>query len=813
MIPRATYRLQLTRDFPFEAARAVVPYLARLGVSHVYASPITMARAGSTHGYDVVDPTRINPELGGEEGFRALVQTLRAHDMGIIIDIVPNHMGVAGGENGWWNDVLRNGPESPYARFFDIDWRSPLVLPILGDSLTAVIARGDLALLTDGPEPCLLLYGERRLPLRAGSLDAFAAGGALEARQLRALADAQHYRLASWRTANDSLNWRRFFSINELAGLRIEDAVVFEATHRLYFDLFREGLIDGVRVDHIDGLTDPAGYGRALRAGFDAIRAGEDRAYIVAEKILAAGEAMAPDWGMDGTSGYDAMRDLTALLHDPRGEEPLRALWRRLDPGRPDFGEEVLAARRDMLSWQFEAQLAACVSAFAALAGSAAAGDPAFEATTPAMLRRAIERLLWVFPVYRTYGNGVHAPASDAAVRDQAWASAQAYLPPGEGAVARHVLDWLGGMGPGDPELAAEAVRRFQQLSAPVAAKGVEDTAFYRYAPLLSANDVGFAPEQFAISPAEFHQRALDRQRSFPHAMLATATHDHKRGEDVRARLAVLSAVPALWTARQQAWTKISERHGSLVHPADRYQLFQTLFGAWPTVRSPATDADFADRMAAWLEKALREARLRSSWEAPDADYETRAAALLHALLGDPEFTSDMDDFVATLAPAAQANSLVQTALKYCMPGVPDLYQGCELHDLSLVDPDNRRPVDFSRRAAMLDQAAEGAEGEKLALIVRLLGYRNGCPDLFAHGRYRPLPAIGPRAGHVLAFERTHGEARLVCAVLLRVADAMIDRGGLPDADWWAGTLVEGDPALPADRFFGDAPIFIHADF
>ncbi|MDX3901108.1 MAG: malto-oligosyltrehalose synthase [Sphingobium sp.] len=813
MIPRATYRLQLTRDFPFDAACAIVPYLARLGVSHIYASPITMARAGSTHGYDVVDPTRINPELGGEEGFRALVHTLRAHGMGIIIDIVPNHMGVAGGENGWWNDVLRNGPESRYARYFDIDWRTPLVLPILGDSLTAVIAQGDLGLSTDGPEPCLLLYGEQRLPLRPGSLDAFAAGEALDARQLRALADAQHYRLVSWRTANDSLNWRRFFSINELAGLRIEDPAVFDATHRLYFDLFREGLIDGVRVDHIDGLTDPAGYGRALRAAFDAIRTGKDRAYIVAEKILATEETMADDWGMDGTSGYDVMRDLTALLHDPRGEEPLRALWRSLDPGQCDFGEEVLAARRDMLSWQFEAQLAACVSAFAALAGSAAASEPAFEAITLAMLRRAIERLLWVFPVYRTYGNGVHAPASDAAVRDQAWAAVQPHLPPGEAPVARHILDWLGGLGPGDPELAAEAVRRFQQLSAPVAAKGVEDTAFYRYAPLLSANDVGFAPEQFAISPAEFHQRVLDRQRRFPHAMLATATHDHKRGEDVRARLAVLSAVPALWAERQRAWTTIAERHGPPVHPADRYQLFQTLFGAWPSARSPAKDTDFASRMAAWLEKSLREARLRSSWEAPDADYEARAAALLHALLGDAAFTADMDDFVAKLAPAAQANTLVQTALKYCMPGVPDLYQGCELHDFSLVDPDNRRLVDFARRAAMLDRAAESPEGEKLALIARLLGYRKACPDLFAHGQYQPLAVAGPRAGQVLAFERTHGDARLVCAVLLRAAEAMIEGGGPPDADWWAGTAIEGDRALPAHWLFADAPIFFRADF
>ncbi|UXC93509.1 MULTISPECIES: malto-oligosyltrehalose synthase [Sphingobium] len=802
MIPRATYRLQLTREFPFAAAEDIVPYLAALGVSHVYASPITMARSGSTHGYDVIDPTRINPELGGESGFRSLVAALRARGMGIVIDIVPNHMGVAGGENPYWNDVLRLGPDSPYAGWFDIDWQSgPLVLPLLGAPLTQAIEDGDLRL-SAGNDPHLLLYGDQRLPLKPGSLEQ-------EPDELRRLLDMQHYRLVHWRAANDLLNWRRFFSINDLAGLRIEDAAIFHATHRLYFDLFGEGLIDGVRVDHVDGLSDPAAYCRSLRAAFDAIRSGPDRAYIVVEKILAADEPLSPDWGVDGTSGYDFMSDMTALLHDPSGEAPLRALWRNLDPDHGDPARVVLEARRDMLSWQFEGQLAACVAAFAALAGSARTADAALEAVTPAMIRRAIERLLWVFPVYRTYGDGRAAPMRDATVRERAWNAVQPYLPPGEAEVARHILDWLGGTGPGDADCAAEAVRRFQQLSAPIAAKGVEDTAFYRYAPLLSANDVGADPERFTLSPEEFHRRVQARAEVFPHAMLATATHDHKRGEDVRARLAVLSAVPRLWEEAVGRWSRMADECGADIHPADRYQLFQTLFGAWPASADQALPEDFPGRISGWLEKSLREARLRSSWEQPEAGYEADARKLLHHLLAKPEFTQDMGAFVARLLPAARADSLVQTALKFTLPGVPDIYQGSELEDLSLVDPDNRRPVDYARRLRLLDEG-DVAEGGKMVLIQRLLRYRKEHPDLFALGSYRPLCPAGPRAAHMFAFERRHAGVRLCCAVMIRCGRILTEQGALPPAQWWSDSRLEGEVDQLAAEMFASTPYFIN---
>lgn len=784
MIPRATYRLQLTRDFPFAAAEAIVPYLSDLGVSHVYASPITTARSGSTHGYDVIDPTRINPELGGEAGFRALVAALKARDMGVIIDIVPNHMGIAGGENGYWNDVLREGQASRYARWFDIDWSRPIVLPILGATLPEAIAAGDIR--RDGDS--LILYGEQRLPLRDGT-----AGD-----HLAAILDEQHYRLVNWRTANDTLNWRRFFSINELAGLRVEDPDVFEGTHALYFDLFARGLIDGVRIDHVDGLTDPAGYCRTLRARFDAIRSGEDRAYIVVEKILAADEPLLEDWGVDGTSGYDFMRDATALLHDPAGEATLKTLWNRLDPDHSDPLAVVTQARREMLSWQFEAQLTGCVDAFAALAASA---GPTMQAVTPAMLRRAIERLLWVFPVYRTYHDGRAAPAADAPQREAAWEAAQRHVPPGEMPVARMVLDWLAGEGPGDSSLVAEAVRRFQQLSAPIAAKGVEDTAFYRYAPLLSANDVGSAPEQFAISPALFHERAAARGRVFPHAMLASATHDHKRGEDVRARLAVLSAVPHLWRETATQW--IAREAGSGVHPADIYQILQTLVGAWDGSEA------LPSRIAAWLEKSLREARLRSSWEAPDEAYEAKAQALVQRLLAPGPARDELAAFAARVQPAAMANTLTQTVLKLTLPGVPDIYQGCEGLDLSLVDPDNRRAVDYDARSAALS-APEDDEGRKISLVRHLLHLRTKEPDLFLHGDYRPVAVSGERAENLLAFERRNGARTLTCTVALRLGAAMIETGGLPPDSWWGDTKVgNGEWPEPATMFTRE-PYFVN---
>ncbi len=790
MTPRATYRFQFHKDFTFADAEALVPYLDTLGISHVYASPITTARAGSTHGYDVVDPTRINPELGGEDAFRSLAAALRQRGMGVIVDIVPNHMGVAGGDNAWWNDVLAKGEASEFARFFDIDWREPMVLPILGEPLAAAIDSGALAVEEVDGRCVVTAYGEHRLPIRDED-QAIALGT-----DLHTLLNRQHYRLASWRVANDELNWRRFFTINDLAGLRVEDPAVFDAAHDLILGLYRDGLIDGVRVDHVDGLTDPAGYCRMLRARLDAIRPG---AYFVIEKILARGEPLAADWGVDGTSGYDFMAEVAGLLHAPEGAEPLAALWAEIS-GRPaEFAPEELRARQDMLAWQFDAQLRGCVAAFVALARS----RPELDGITQGMIHRAIERLLWVFPVYRTYGTGDAAPAADAAIRAEARARVQPFVPPGEGPVVDRILDWLAGDGQRD---AADAVRRFQQLSAPIAAKAVEDTAFYRYGRLLSRNDVGFDAACFSTGIAAFHEAMAARAADWPNAMLATATHDHKRGEDVRARLAVLSEVPELWHERVGRWQAIAAPFADGVDPGDAYMLFQTLFGAWPDDADAGGVDAYAERIFGWQEKALREAKLRSSWEAPDDAYEARCHALARNLLQSPAFVADMTAFVTDLAAPARANALVQVGLRYMVPGVPDLYQGTELADLSLVDPDNRRRVDYRARAARLDDGGD----PKLALIARLLGMRRANPVLFAEGSYEPIEVTGKQAAHVLAFRRVAGNDRVTCIAALQCARALAGRDDGFTADWWGNTALATGERV-AD-YLDTVPIWVGLD-
>jgi (1->4)-alpha-D-glucan 1-alpha-D-glucosylmutase len=768
MIPRATYRLQFHDGFTFADAEAIVPYLDRLGISHIYASPITVAAPGSTHFYDVADPTRISPALGGEEGFCSLVAALRARDMGVILDIVPNHMGVAGSANAWWNDVLRHGRDSAHAPVFDIDWDGPIVLPVLGAPMSEALANGDLRLERDGDTWSVVAYGEHRFPIRDEDQ---ATAPDLPLPDLLA---RQHYRLAWWRVANDELNWRRFFTINDLAGVPVEDPAVFDTTHALYIRLIRERLIDGVRVDHVDGLADPIGYCRTLRE-----RLG-DEAYILVEKILAPADPQpGADWGLDGTSGYDFMEQVSLLIHDGSGAETLEHLWSRLTGESADFAPEEFVARQDLLSWQFAGQLDRCVAAFAAIAP---------DGVTSAMLRRAIERLLWVFPTYRTYGTGNAAPASDAPIRAVASERVAPLIPPGETAVVDMVLDWLAGTGPRAAE-AGEAVRRLQQLSAPIAAKAVEDTAFYRYGRLLSRNDVGADAELLGIRPALFHELTQERAREVPNAMLTTATHDHKRGEDARARLAVLSAAPDAWAEQVERWMRSSA--DAPVHPADRYMLFQSLTGAWP---EGGSEGDFGERIKAWQRKALREAKLRSSWEAPDEAYEADAAALVDALLGDASFVAEMSAFVARIAPAALDNSLVHLLLRLTLPGVPDCYQGTELTDLSLVDPDNRRPVDFAQRMRLLE---DGDLPPKMRLIVDLLALRRAHPALFEQGDYAPTAVTGPGADHLLAFERRHGDATLRCAVRLHGYVATPDdRFTFTNGDEVSAATVLGDSAI-----------------
>ncbi|WP_174297142.1 malto-oligosyltrehalose synthase [Sphingomonas bacterium] len=795
-VPRATYRLQLRPGFTFADAEALVPYLDDLGISHVYASPIATATSGSAHGYDVVDPTRIGPELGGEAGFRSLVAALRARGMGMVVDIVPNHMGIAGGENPWWEDVLARGQASRWAPVFDIDWRRPVLLPVLRDPPAAAIAGGDLTLVRDAGRWSIAL-GDRRFPVRdEDQADAGRIG-------LSELLDRQHYRLAVARVADDELNWRRFFTVNDLVGVRVEDPAVFEATHALHLRLYEEGLVDGFRVDHVDGLTDPAGYCRKLRARLDAIRPG---AWLVVEKILKAGEPLASDWGLDGTSGYDFMEQVSELLHDPAGEAPLGELWHAVSGRSAAFPPEELLARREMLSWSFGGQLAACVEAFSALVAS----GPIAGGVSDGMLRRAIERLLWVFPVYRTYGTGDTAPAFDAPVRVLARERALAFAPPGEAGMVDLILAWLAGGGTGDPARAAEAVRRFQQLSTMIAAKAVEDTAFYRHGRLLSRTEVGSDPARFACAVGAFHAAMATRAGQFPHAMLATATHDHKHGEDMRARLSVLSGIPAQWAAAIARWRRLAAAALDPLDPGDRYMLLQTLFGAWPDGLSPSDPAGlaaYAGRVIEWQRKALREAKLRSSWPAPDEAYEARCADAARTLLDadrSPGFLTDLAAFLNATASATLAVTLVQTVLRLTTPGVPDCYQGTELVDFSLVDPDNRRPVDYRRRRALLVAGGD----DKLDLIARLLALRRADPALFAQGGYRPLTATGARAGHVIAFERRLAGRTLRLVAALRCAAPLLGQGTpVPPRAWWGDTAV--GRGMPVADLLADAPVWL----
>lgn len=806
MIPTATYRVQFHAGFTFADAAALASYWAELGVSHLYASPIATARAGSTHGYDVVDPTTINPVLGGEDGFRAMAAALRAKGLGVVLDIVPNHVAVGGDDNAWWLDVLENGRASPYARFFDIDWcpadlslSGKVLAPFLGLPYADALASGAVQLEVAAGLPAIRVHDAHRFPLRRcdhaealAAPDAYDVATAGGRERLHDLLERQHYRLAWWRTAGDAINWRRFFDITELAALRIEDPAVFEAVHALPLRLYAEGLIDGLRVDHVDGLADPPGYGRRLRRAM--LEASPNRApWLVVEKILGAGERLAADWGVDGATGYETMNEISAVQHDPAGAEPLARLWREISGRAAEFEVEEHAARREILTRDFAGQLDAAAAAFHRLARA----DLATRDLPLPALRRALVALIVAFSVYRTYA------ADTRQAPEQALARAKAAEPASAPALDQ-IGRWLAGADETPADLRAEAIRRFEQLSAPVAAKAVEDTAFYRYGRLLSRNDVGFDPGRFSTSPAAFLALAGERGEAFPHGLLATATHDHKRGEDVRARLAALSEIPDVWAERAKAWLRFAAPEA--VDPGDAHMLHQMIVGAWPLDLS-ADDGEamaaFAERLLGWQRKALREAKLRTSWTAPNEAYEAACETYLRALLTGPDarFRQDCSAFVAEIAPAGAANGLTQAGLRLTLPGVPDLFQGTEFWDFSLVDPDNRRPVDYAaRRAALVRDATEidWREGaRKQALVRRLLNLRREAPEVF-RAPLRPVALAGRRGDQAIAFERRTDSGGLLVVAAVRCARACIDAGApRVDAAWW------GDTTLPDGRRLG----------
>jgi (1->4)-alpha-D-glucan 1-alpha-D-glucosylmutase len=828
MTPRATVRLQLTRDFGFDAARACVDYYAALGISHFYLSPIFRARDGSTHGYDTVDFTHVSDVLGGIAGLQRLVAALRARDMGVILDIVPNHMGVAGKNNRWWNDVLARGRDSDYARHFDIDWtpehrslHGKVLLPYLDRPYADALNDAAITVVDDGGA-WKVAHHSSRWPIADADANPIEDGSQLTGDRLDKLLERQNYRLDDWRVASDRINWRRFFDITELAALRIDDDAVFFDVHANVFELYETGLIDGVRVDHVDGLADPIAYCHKLRDELEARRGqrpdglADAPAYVVVEKIFASHEPQR-DWGVAGTTGYDFMDQVGALLHNPAGQGAIDVLWRRVS-GKPwEFRGAVADARRQVLGESFNADLGRVARCFHALAVQV----PTTAHITYASLKRALVELIVAFPVYRSYGMpGALAP-EDAAILAFALERTTRELKPEDydalDFVARCLRDTL------DAPLEAmqrEAAVRFQQLTAPIAAKAVEDTVFYREMRLLSRNEVGSDPNAFSLGVDEFHAACAARARRFPHSLLTTATHDHKRGEDARARLMVLSDDADRWADTVSQWMSLNAAHKTIDAGAaapdaiDELMLYQTLVSAWPLhdIRE-AKRGEFRERIVQWWTKALRESKRHSSWIAPNAAYEAGCMKFLDTILGSA-FIDELDAFLASIAAASAITGLTQTFLRLTTPGLPDLYQGCEYWDFSLVDPDNRRPVDIEARQASLDAQASAVDrlpgwrtgAVKQAMIKTVLLHRAQYPLLYAHGEYVPLSVSGAQAANVVAFERRLDGERLICVASRWAQSQNGDplRAPLVDKSKWGDTSIALGEPITADDVLAD---------
>ncbi len=858
--PRATYRVQLRPSFDLEAAGEVAPYLERLGISHVYMSPILQAAPGSDHGYDVVDPHRVSSELGGEVAHQQFSRRLGRHHLGQIIDIVPNHMAISGPENPWWWDVLENGPASRYAPYFDVDWdppesylRNTVLLPILDDHYGRVLEAGGLRIERDAGS-FVLTYGEHRLPIappaaadlvtaagrRCGSDDLVFIGGALgrlppstavdrgsldrrhrdkevlraqlarlateHAEVARALdeliaetnvdpdaldviLDRQNYRIAYWRAAGRDLGYRQFFDVTGLIGIRIEDPDVFADTHALVLRWIREGVIDGLRVDHPDGLRDPAGYFRTLRAA-------TPDGWIVAEKILQVGEDLPGDWPIDGTTGYEFLNLVGGLFVDPGAEEAMTRTYQAFSGLDDDFEAVVRASKLVVLHDNLGSEL----NRLTALLLEICESHRRQRDYTRHDCHEVLRELAVSFPRYRTYvqaDDGLIG-AEDVATIRAAVDDAIAARPDVDADLFEFVHEILTLRVTGRRETGF--VMRFQQLTGAVMAKGVEDTAFYRYHRLTALNDVGGDPTRFGVSPSAFHAANAARRSAWPDAMLTTSTHDTKRAEDVRVRIAALSEMPAAWAAAVDRWSKRLGRYrtGDVPDRNTEYLMYQTLIGAWPIE---------PERLEAFLLKAVREAKVHTSWSTPDDEYETALRTFATSALRDPVFIADVEAFLPPLVAAGRINSIAQELLKLTVPGVPDIYQGTDLWDLSLVDPDNRRPVDFARRMRLLDTFVGASPEEilagmdegapKLWVIARTLDLRRRRPELFdRRGTYRPIAATGRRAGNVVAFARGRG----LVAVVPRLTAGLGGEWGatrlpLPVGRWT--NLLSGDGSAP----------------
>ena len=872
---RSTYRVQLHAGFDFEALSEIVDYLAELGVSHIYLSPVLQARKGSAHGYDVVNPKEVNPELGGIEGFRRLQSRAHEAGMGLIVDIVPNHMAVAGRENRWWWDVLENGPASRYAHYFDISWENPdprfgqkILLPVLGNHYGRVLKAGELTAARRGPE-FYIEYFDHEFPVAPESLAGifeeaarrsgndglhFLADmlrvmpsplttdkqdierrhrmksqlGALLSRMLDSQAspegvldetitelnqdaerlhdflERQNYRLSYWRAASRDLGYRRFFDVNDLIALRMEDPQVFEETHELVLAWLRSGAIDGLRIDHPDGLHNPREY-------FERLRARSPGAWIVVEKILHRGEQLPPDWSVDGTTGYEFLNDAAELLVDPEGEEPLTRLYESLTGESQTLAEEQYEKKymavRDLLGSDLE-RLAEQLTEICAARRE-------FRDFTREDLREAITEFAVALPVYRTYieaGEG-RCRTEDRHIIENAAAWVSERRPDLDEDLVTFVRDLLllRHTGP----LEGEFVMRFQQFAGPVMAKGVEDTAFYTWLRFPALNEVGGDPSLFGITPEEFHRGQEKHMRAHPRAMLTTSTHDTKRSEDVRARLAVLSEIPDRWEEAVRRWmgaVRKKRRAGNL-DPKTLYLLFQTAIGAWPIDE---------ERLHDYMLKATREGKEKTTWTRPDEAFEAALDKTIKRLFADKALLAEIGAFRDSIASAANSNALAQLTLKLTCPGVPDIYQGTELWNLSLVDPDNRRPVDYKQRRNLLKDIREGRSGlsegwedglPKMLVLHRLLKLRAARPECFkAEAGYTPLSAEGSHADCLLAFGRGPGVLVFVQRLTMRLAGGWGDtKVHAPEGTWrevFSGRTIKGGDISPG-AFFEHFPVAV----
>jgi (1->4)-alpha-D-glucan 1-alpha-D-glucosylmutase len=896
-VPRATYRLQLNAGFTFRDATEIVPYLAALGISHVYCSPYFRARRGSTHGYDVVDHNSFNPEIGDRAAFERFVAALRAHGMGHIVDIVPNHVGILGAQNEWWMDVLENGEASAYADFFDIDWTPSnperahkVLVPVLADAYGKVLERGELELRFEPDSGSFaVFYHSHRLPidprtyprildraaalissgelenirralaalpdrhaatpeqvversrakdLQKARLAELARGDAAVAAALAAavrsftgtaaepasfdalheLLELQPYHLAYWRVAAEDINYRRFFDVNDLAALRVDNEEVFEATHRLVLQLISEGRVDGLRIDHIDGLYDPAGYLLRLQRRIAAVTGDphERALYLVVEKISASFEHLPPDWPVHGETGYHFTNVVNRMLIDAATRARMDRVYRGATGEMLEWGDVAYQCQQLILRRSLASELNVATNQLARIART----DRSNRDFTFNNLRNALAEVIACFPVYRIYV--AERPAdSDRRYIEWAIAAARRRRAAIEGAVFDFVRAALLLDLPAASDAAERAMRafvmKFQQITAPITAKGIEDTALYRFNRLISLNEVGGEPGSYGGAGVRgFHADAEYRVRHWPHEMLATSTHDTKRSEDVRARLDVLSEMSTPWRDAVRRWMRFNRTRKREVdgEPApaanDEYHFYQTLLGSWPlTAPDPAAAAAYRERIQAYMIKAVREAKQRTSWTETDTAYEEALLQFVRNALEPREsnlFLADFIEFQRRVTRFGLLNSLSQTLCKLAAPGVPDVYQGNELWDFSLVDPDNRRAVDYTERRRLLAELeGRGAtlavrelttsleDGRcKLWLIWKVLQLRRARPRLFSHGDYRRLRVRGACAHHVCAFARRCAGESLIAIVPRLYRRLLDDPARLPlGREVWQDTLVE----------------------